>query len=298
MSWQSPHRRALPNWHHSPVLMGILNVTPDSFSDGGLAYTPEAAADRAAQLAEEGADILDLGAESTRPGATPVDAATELSRLLPAIAAVRRRLPDMPLSVDTYKASVAAACIEAGADVINDVEGGSHEADAAGSPMARTCARIGCPLILMHRRKQADYKDFWPEILAETVQLIQRARAAGLPPEQLWIDPGFGFGKSPGQNLQLVRNLEKFASLGYPVLLGTSRKSTLGLVLDQPDPLARHEATAATCVWGLARGASMVRVHDVARIRPFLTVAGALRQGAQWSPRLAADGASGASSRT
>ncbi len=264
--------------------MGILNVTPDSFSDGGLAYSPEAAADRAEQLVAEGADILDLGAESTRPGAEPIDAATELGRLLPAIAAVRRRLPDIPLSIDTYKASVAADCIAAGADVINDVEGGSHEADPTGSPMARTCARLGCPLILMHRRKEPNYKDFWPEILAETNHLIHRARAAGLPPEQLWVDPGFGFGKTPAQNLQLVRNLEKFASLGYPVLLGTSRKSTLGLVLNEPDALARHEATAATCVWGLARGAAMVRVHDVARIKPFLTVAKALRQGPLWSP--------------
>ena len=263
--------------------MGILNVTPDSFSDGGLAYSPEAAADRAEQLANEGAEILDIGAESTRPGATTVDAATELARLLPAIAAVRRRLPDLPLSIDTYKASVAAACIEAGADVINDVEGGSHEATPADSPMARTCARLGCPLVLMHRRKEPNYKDFWPEILAETTRLIQRARGAGLPPEQLWVDPGFGFGKTPAQNLQLVRNLEKFASLGYPVLLGTSRKSTLGLVLNEPDALARHDATATTCVWGLARGAAMVRVHDVARIKPFLTVAKALRQGAGWS---------------
>jgi len=263
--------------------MGILNVTPDSFSDGGLAYSPEAAADRAEHLANEGAEILDIGAESTRPGATTVDAATELARLLPAIAAVRRRLPDLPLSIDTYKASVAAACIEAGADVINDVEGGSHEATPADSPMARTCARLGCPLVLMHRRKEPNYKDFWPEILAETTRLIQRARGAGLPPEQLWVDPGFGFGKTPAQNLQLVRNLEKFASLGYPVLLGTSRKSTLGLVLNEPDALARHDATATTCVWGLARGAAMVRVHDVARIKPFLTVAKALRQGAGWS---------------
>ena len=265
-----------------PHIMGIVNVTPDSFSDGGLHATSSAAMSHCEQLLAEGADILDLGAESTRPGAEPIDAATELSRLLPAIAAVRRRLPDIPLSVDTYKAEVAAACIAAGADVINDVEGGSHEADPTGSPMARTCARLGCPLILMHRRKEPNYKDFWPEILAETSHLIQRARAAGLPPAQLWVDPGFGFGKTPAQNLQLVRNLEKFAALGYPVLLGTSRKSTLGLVLNQPDPLLRHEATATTCVWGLARGAAMVRVHDVARIKPFLTVAKALRQGPHW----------------
>ncbi|NBX34787.1 dihydropteroate synthase [bacterium] len=283
MSWRSPHQRPLPNWQAAPLLMGILNVTPDSFSDGGLACSVEAAADRAEQLVAEGADLLDLGAESTRPGATPVDATTELGRLLPVIAAVRRRLPAVPLSIDTYKASVARACIAAGADLINDVEGGAFEADQKGSPMARTCAELGCPLILMHRRKEANYQDFWPEILGETRGMIQRARDAGIAPEQLWVDPGFGFGKTPAQNLQIVRDLAKFAALGYPVLLGTSRKSTLGLVLGQEDPLKRHEATAATCVWGLAQGAAMVRVHDVARLKPYLAVAKALRQGAGWA---------------
>jgi dihydropteroate synthase len=263
--------------------MGILNVTPDSFSDGGQASTPEAAAERAVRLMTEGADVLDLGAESTRPGATPVTAAEELARLLPAIAAIRRRLPLAPLSIDTYKAEVAQACIEAGADLVNDVEGGSHQADETGSPMARVCARLRCPLILMHRRKTADYIDFWPEILGETRGLILRARAAGLPPEQLWIDPGFGFGKTPAQNLMLVRNLERFAALGLPVLLGTSRKSTLGLVLGQPDPLERHDGNAATAVWGVAQGASMIRVHDVARMKPALTMATALRRGANGS---------------
>lgn len=283
MSWQSPHSRPLPDWHARPLLMGIVNVTPDSFSDGGVAASPSCAAERAEQLMAEGADVLDLGAESTRPGATPVSTEEELARLLPAIAAIRRRLPHAPLSVDTYKAEVAQACIEAGADLVNDVEGGSYQADDTGSPMARTCARLGCPLILMHRRKEADYRDFWPEILGDTRRFIQRARSAGLPAEQLWIDPGFGFGKTPAQNLMLVRNLERFAGLGYPVLLGTSRKSTLGLVLDRPDPLDRHDGTAATTVWGLAQGASMVRVHDVARIKPLLIMATALRSGANWS---------------
>ena len=297
MSWQSPHQRPLPHWQAAPLLMGILNVTPDSFSDGGLTYSPEAAADRAEQLVAEGADLLDLGAESTRPGATPVDAATELGRLLPAIAAVRRRLPAIPLSIDTYKAAVARACIAAGADLINDVEGGSFEADQAGSPMARACAELGCPLILMHRRQEANYQDFWPEILGETRGMIQRARDAGIAPEQLWVDPGFGFGKTHAQNLQIVRDLSKFTAFGYPVLLGTSRKSTLGLVLGREDPLKRHEATAATCVWGLAQGAAMVRVHDVARIKPYLTAAKALRQ----APRgvlTAISSVNGASSRT
>lgn len=265
--------------------MGILNVTPDSFSDGGVAYSPEAAAERASRLVAEGADILDLGAESTRPGAAPVDAQTELGRLLPAIAAIRKALPAIPLSVDTYKAEVARACIEAGADIINDVEGGSYQATSGDSPMARTCAELRCPLIVMHRRKEPNYKDFWPEIIAETRSLLQRARDAGIAPEQLWVDPGFGFGKTPAQNLQLVRELGRFAALGYPVLLGTSRKSTLGMVLSESDPLKRHEATVATCLWGVTQGAAMVRVHDVAPIKRYLVVAKALRQGTNWRPK-------------
>jgi len=282
MSWQSPHSRPLPDWHTRPLLMGILNVTPDSFSDGGLASDPEAAAERAVRLMAEGADVLDLGAESTRPGATPISAQEELARLLPALAAIRRRLPQAPLSIDTYKPEVAQACIESGADLVNDVEGGAYQAVGTSSPMARLCVRLRCPLILMHRRKEADYLDFWPEILADTRRAIQRAREEGLPAEQLWIDPGFGFGKTPAQNLMLVRNLERFTGLGYPVLLGTSRKSTLGMVLGRPDPLDRHEGTVATAVWGVAQGASMIRVHDVGRIKPLLTMATALRSGGNW----------------
>jgi dihydropteroate synthase len=258
--------------------MGILNVTPDSFSDGGQLPTADSVAERAEQLIAEGADILDLGAESTRPGATPVGADTELARLLPAIAAIRRRLPMAPLSVDTYKAAVASACVAAGVDVVNDVEGGGFEAYQQASPMAKACAQLGCPLILMHRRKEAIFGDFWPEILGEVRGLLHRALANGMKAEQLWIDPGFGFGKTPAQNLMMVRNLERFAGLGFPVLLGTSRKSTLGLVLNQPDPLGRHDGTAATAVWGIAQGAAMVRVHEVARVQPFVTMAGALRQ--------------------
>ena len=279
MSWSSPHGTFLPDWRSHTLLMGVLNVTPDSFSDGGLAVTPEAAADRAEALVEEGADVIDVGGESTRPGAEPVDAGTELSRLLPAVRAIRKRLPSVALSVDTYRAATARACVEAGADIVNDVEGGRHEAGATGSPMGAVCARLRCPLILMHRRKQPDYVDFWPEMLADLRDSVRRVIAEGVRPEQVWTDPGFGFGKTPDQNLQLVRDLAKVAALGHPVLLGTSRKSTLGLVLGRESPRDRHEGDASTAVWGIAQGCSMLRVHDVGRIRPYARMADALRSG-------------------
>lgn len=279
MSWSSPHGTSLPDWRSRTLLMGVLNVTPDSFSDGGLASTPEAAAERAEALAREGADVIDVGGESTRPGAEPVDAATELARLLPAVRAIRKRLPQIAISVDTYRAATAQACVEAGADIVNDVEGGRHEAGAAGSPMGAVCARLRCPLILMHRRRTADYVDFWPEMLADLRDSVRRALHEGVKPEQVWTDPGFGFGKTPDQNLQLVRNLARVAALGHPVLLGTSRKSTLGLVLGRESPLERHEGNAATAAWGVAQGCSMVRVHDVARMRPYVRMADALRAG-------------------
>lgn len=259
--------------------MGIINVTPDSFSDGGLATTPDAAADRAEALLKEGADVIDVGGESSRPGAVPVDAETELARLLPAVMAIRRRLPQAAISVDTYRATTARTCVEAGADMVNDIEGGLHEAGPEGSPMGAACAALGCPLILMHRRKQADYRDFWEEMLADLRGSLRRVFAEGMRPEQIWTDPGFGFGKTPDQNLMLVRDLSRVAALGHPVLLGTSRKSTLGLVLGRESPHDRHEGNAATAAWGVAQGCSMVRVHDVARILPYLKVADALRAG-------------------
>ena len=264
--------------------MGIVNVTPDSFSDAGLAFSDQDALRQAEKLVAEGADLLDLGAESSRPRAEPIDAATELSRLLPALKLIRQRFPQLPLSVDTYKVAVARACLEAGADMINDIEGARYEADSNGSPMARVCAEWRCPLILMHRKALPASEAFWPELIADLRQSLALAQQAGIPPQQLWVDPGFGFGKTPTQNLLLVRNLEKIAALGFPVLLGTSRKSTLGLVLDRTDPSDRHEANVATAIWGIAQGCAMVRVHEVAKLRPYITVADALRHGPSWQP--------------
>lgn len=282
MSWRSPHGTPLPDWRERTLLMGILNLTPDSFSDGGQTLSVEAAIRRAESLIAEGADVLDLGAESTRPGAQPIEATEELARLLPALRELRRRFPRVPISIDTYKAEVARLALAEGADLINDVEGARHGVVDGVSPMATVCARAGCPLILMHRRKQADYKDFWPEFLADIAASLALARAAGLRPEQLWTDPGFGFGKTPTQNLMVVRDLSRLSALGYPVLLGTSRKSTLGLVLGENDPLRREPAHHVTIAWGVAQGCSMVRAHDLAALKPVIRTADALRRGPRW----------------
>lgn len=278
MSWSSPHGTALPDWRRRTLIMGIMNLTPDSFSDGGALPGVDDALRRAEALLGEGADVLDLGAESTRPGAAPVTAADELARLLPVVQALRRRFPQAVLSVDTYKPDVAAAAVAAGADLVNDVEGGRFGAHGDESPMGAVCAAARCPLILMHRRREADYREFWPEMLGDLRTSLHAARSAGMAPEQLWTDPGFGFGKTPAQNLMLVRDLAKVAALGYPVLLGTSRKSTLGLVLDEPDPLRRGPGNDVTAAWGIAQGCSMLRVHDVAATRPVVRMADALRQ--------------------
>ncbi len=279
MSWSSPHGTPLPDWRRRTLIMGIMNLTPDSFSDGGALPGIDDALRRAETLLNEGADVLDLGAESTRPGATPLAAADELTRLLPVVQALRRRFPQAALSVDTYKPAVAAAAVAAGADLVNDVEGGRFGARGDESPMGAACAQARCPLILMHRRREADYHDFWPEMLADLRGSLRAAMAAGMAPEQLWTDPGFGFGKTPAQNLLLVRDLAKVAALGHPVLLGTSRKSTLGLVLGETDPLRRGAGNDVTAAWGVAQGCSMVRVHEVAAIRPVLRMADALRRG-------------------
>jgi dihydropteroate synthase len=284
MSWTSPHGTPLPDWRKRTLIMGIMNLAPDSFSDGGQLPDETSALRRAETLLAEGADVLDLGAESTRPGATRIDDATELARLLPVVKATRRRFPKATLSVDTYKPAVARACVEAGADLVNDVEGGRFGAHPDESPMGSACAALRCPLILMHRRAQPDYVDFWSEIIDDLRRSLRLAREAGMPAEQLWTDPGFGFGKTPAQNLMLVRDLSKVASLGFPVLLGTSRKSTLGLVLGETDPLRRGPGNDVTAAWGIAQGASMLRVHDVAAIRSIVRVADALRHGPTWQP--------------
>jgi len=253
-------------WGSRTYVMGIVNVTPDSFSGDGLLATVEgrggtaveAAVIQARRMVEEGADILDVGGESTRPGHDPVSSAEERARVVPVIAAIHAALPQVPVSVDTSKAEVAAAALDAGAVLLNDVWGVGRD-DA----MARLAGERHVPLIVMHNRETAHYSDFVAELLADLQAALDRAQKAGVPRGNLIVDPGFGFGKTPEHNLEVMRHLGELRGLGFPVLLGTSRKSTLGRVLGGVPPEDRLEATLATTALGIAGGVDIVRVHDV-----------------------------------
>lgn len=248
------------HWGERTFVMGILNVTPDSFSGDGLLSGGDAiaaAVEQARAMADEGADLLDIGGESTRPGHATVDEAEELRRVVPVVRAVRAALPDMPLSIDTTKPAVANAALDAGADAINDVWG-----VAEGGTLARIAAARAVPIILMHNRAEPRYDRLIPEVVDDLRRAIERAITTGVSPANVLIDPGIGFGKTAEQNLALLRNLPELRALGRPILLGTSRKSTLGKVLDLP-PGERLEATLATTALGVAAGVDIVRVHDV-----------------------------------
>ena len=253
-------------WGERTYVMGILNITPDSFSGDGLLTSArdtigsgwiDAAVAQAHAMASEGADLLDIGGESTRPGHAAVDAEEEAGRVVPVLRAVRVALPAMPLTIDTTKPSVAEAALAAGADAINDVWGVSDD-----DTLARVAADHGVPIILMHNRAEPRYLNLVPEVVGELQRAIDRALAAGVPWENVLVDPGFGFGKTPDQNLALLGELGSLRLLGRPIVLGTSRKSTLGKVLDLP-PEERVEATVATTALGIAAGVDVVRVHDV-----------------------------------
>ncbi len=248
-------------WGARTYVMGILNVTPNSFSGDGLLAGGDpvgAAVAQAQRMVDEGADLLDIGGESTRPGHAEVSETDERARVLPVVAAVRAALPGTPLTIDTTKAAVAAAALDAGADAVNDIWGVGPD-DA----LARLAAARGVPLIVMHNRAQPVYRDVTSEVVDELRAAIERAIAAGVPRALLIVDPGIGFGKTAGQNLELLGHLDALAALGRPILLGTSRKSTLGKVLDLPAD-QRLEATLATTALGIANGVDIVRVHDVA----------------------------------
>ncbi len=267
-----------------PVLMGIVNVTPDSFSDGGRHLEPEDAAAGARRLVEEGADVLDVGAESTRPGAEPVPADEEWRRLAPALERITE-LP-VPVSVDTRRVETARRALERGAAIVNDVSGLSSDPG-----LADLAAGSGAGLILMHMRgtpldMQADteYADLVGEVLESLRGSVRRARSAGCSEEQLIVDPGIGFGKSPRGNLRLLARAGEFRRAGGPVMVGPSRKSFIGETLGLPLS-ERVEATAAACVMALERGARLFRVHDVQEVRRALDMAAAVR---------AADSAGGA----
>jgi dihydropteroate synthase len=260
-----------------PLVMGVVNVTPDSFSDGGRFDAAESAIAHGLALAAEGADVLDIGGESTRPGAPDVPVDEEIRRVVPVIRGLRESGVRLPISVDTMKAQVAAAALDAGAEIVNDVAAGTG--DAAMLPL---CAERGCLLILMHMRgtprtmQQApQYGDVVTEVRDYLARRAQAAQDAGIPRDHLWIDPGFGFGKLPAHNLELVRRLEEFTTLGLPVLLGVSRKSTLGALTDQPVHDREPESLAAGLI-GALKGAAALRVHNVAWTRRALTVARAM----------------------
>ena len=260
-------------WGTRTYIMGIINMTPDSFSGDGLGYDVDAAMAQASRFVEEGADILDVGGQSTRPPiaarvearvsggvragpSQPVDEEEELRRVIPVVERLARDLP-VPISIDTFRSAVARRAIEAGAAMVNDVWGLKHD-----PAVAQVAAKAGAPLILMHNQKGTEYRDLVPEVIAGLRESMDAALRAGVPREHIIVDPGFGFGKTREHNLELLRRLRELTVLGRPILVGTSRKSTIGSVLDLPvDP--RVEGTAATVAIAIANGAAIVRVHDV-----------------------------------
>ena len=248
-------------WGERTYVMGVLNVTPDSFSGDGLLGMPdpvEATVDRARQMVEDGADLLDVGGASSRPGHQELSVAEESARVVPVIRALAATLPGTPISIDTTSPGVAAAALDAGAHLLNDVWG---VADDLG--MVRVAAEHGCAIVLMHNRGEPRYRNLMPEVITDLWRAVERAIAAGVAWDRLLVDPGFGFGKTPDHNLALLAGLGSLRVLGRPILLGTSRKSTLGKLLDLPAD-ERVEATAATTVLAIASGAAdIVRVHDV-----------------------------------
>lgn len=250
-------------------IMGILNVTPDSFSDGGKYTTLDKALKHAEQMISEGAEIIDIGGESTRPGHTLISDEEEKSRVIPVIEAVKQRF-DVPVSIDTYKSGVAEAAILAGADLVNDVWGLKYDERLAG-----VIAKAKVPCCLMHNRKTSDYKYFMTECLNDLKETLALAKAAGIEDDKIILDPGVGFGKTYEHNLIVMKHLDAFKELGYPVLLGTSRKSMIGLTLDLPAD-QRVEGTLVTTVMGVMAGMSFVRVHDVEANRRAIQMAEAI----------------------
>lgn len=261
-----------------PLIMGILNLTPDSFSDGGLFLKPEDALRRALEMTAEGADLLDLGAESTRPGASAVGTQEEIARLIPVLKALKREI-SVPLSIDTTKAEVAKACLDEGADIINDVSGLRE----SGAGMARTVRQTGAGLILMHRRGTPEtmqtltaYRDVVKDTAAELRSCFEFALQEGIHPQQLAVDPGLGFAKTAEQNLELLAGLEAFQSFGRPVVLGPSRKSFIGKMTGR-EPLEREFGTAAVCAYAILKKVQILRVHSVGPIKDVVSMIKAIQ---------------------
>lgn len=258
------------NWGDRTYIMGVLNVTPDSFSDGGKFQTVDAALTQAISMVAAGADILDIGGESAKPGAIPVDEDTELARVIPIIAAIRQHpeIRDIPISIDTTKASVTQAAVRAGADIVNDVSGGKFDPQ-----MLPAVSRLRVPYVLMHMRgtpatmqQMTDYDDVVAGVYGELTEQIDRAVACGIDRSQIILDPGIGFAKKYYQSIELIRQLDRFQALELPLLVGVSRKSFIGKILDRAEPTERLWGTAAACCGAIARGADIMRVHDVAEM--------------------------------
>ena len=262
-------------WGRRTYVMGIVNVSPDSFSGDGLGEDIPAIVDQALRMEAEGADFLDVGAESTRPGHAPITVDEELRRLIPALEVLTPEVT-VPVSVDTFKSVVARQALAAGATIINDQWG--LQADPEIAPLA---AETGAGLILMHNRHHRRYKQLAPEVIAELSESANIAIRAGVLKGNIILDPGFGFGKTPEHNLEVLRRLSEFKQAGYPLLVGSSRKSTIGFVLDLPVE-QRLEGTAATVALSIAGGADMVRVHDVQVMARVCRMSDAIVRG--WRP--------------
>ncbi|AFS79110.1 dihydropteroate synthase FolP [Gottschalkia acidurici 9a] len=254
-------------------IMGILNVTPDSFSDGGKYNEVDMAIERAKEMVEQGADIIDIGGESTRPGHTVISVEEELSRLVPVIEKLSKEV-EAPISVDTYKSEVADGALKAGAHMINDIWGLQKDPN-----MANVIAKHNAPVVIMHNQDGTEYKaDIMEEMCRFLRKSISIALEAGVKPENIILDPGIGFGKTSGQNIEVMDRLDELNYLGYPVLLGTSRKSMIGKILDL-EPEQRVEGTIATSVMGTIKGVDIVRVHDVVENYRALKVTDAIVRG-------------------
>jgi dihydropteroate synthase len=274
-------------WGERTAVMGVLNLTPDSFSDGGRFTRVARAVDAAGRMLAQGADVLDLGAQSTRPGAEEVGPQRELERLLPALRAISAAHPNALLSIDTFHAAVAEAALEAGAHWINDVSGGRRD-----PAMLALAAAAGCPLVLMHSRgdsrsmdQLAHYDDVVAEVRTGLLEATEAALATGVRAMQLIWDPGLGFAKDTDHNLALLRGLALLAADGFPILVGPSRKRFIGAVLQEPRPRARLWGTAAVCSQAIAQGARLLRVHDVGPIVQVARMADALKPGIRSGPR-------------
>ena len=266
-------------WGSRTYVMGVLNVTPDSFSGDGLGSDTDAAVEQALRFQADGADIIDIGGESTRPasiytGAGPITADEELRRVIPVIEALAGAL-HIPISIDTYKAEIAREALRAGAAMVNDVWGLRRDPD-----MARVVAEAGVPVVLMHNQAHTRYDDLVPDVIGELRRMIDAAISAGVRRENIIVDPGMGFGKTAEHNLEILRRLDEFRALDAPILVGMSRKSTIGYVLDLPVE-ERLEGTAATVALSVAFGADIVRVHDVREMARVARMSDAVVRG--WS---------------